>query len=45
MLACGAALLYDGVSTSGVDLTLATPWPRIRDANVKSKTPLEIYIY
>jgi hypothetical protein len=31
--------------TSGVDLTFATPQPRIRHANVKSKTPLETYIY
>ena len=29
---------------SGVDLTFATPWSRIRKANVKSKTPLETYI-
>jgi hypothetical protein len=31
--------------TSGVDLTFATLWPRIRHANVKSKTPLETDIY
>jgi len=33
-----------GILTSGVDLTFATPWPRIRIANVKSETPLETYI-
>jgi hypothetical protein len=31
--------------TSGVDLTFAPLWPRIRHANVKSKTPLETDIY
>jgi hypothetical protein len=29
---------------SGVDLTFAAPWPQIRDANVRAKTPLETYI-
>jgi hypothetical protein len=28
----------------GVDLTFATPWPRVLKAIVKSKTPLETYI-
>jgi len=32
-------------TASGVDLTFAAREPRIRDANVKSKTPLEINIY
>jgi hypothetical protein len=30
--------------TSGADLTFAPLWARARDANVKSKTPLETYI-
>ena len=28
------------LTTSGVHLAFTNPWPRIRDANAKSKTPL-----
>src|SRR5579863_3898833 len=31
-------------SWSGVDLTFATAWPRVREANIKSYTPREAYI-
>src|SRR5581483_8571721 len=38
-LATGSCLI-----ASGVDLTFATCQPRVRNANVKSKTPLETHI-
>ena len=31
------------LAPSGADLTFATPQPRAREANVKSKAPLETY--
>jgi hypothetical protein len=43
-LAGGAGCASNDRSDSGADLTFAPARPRVRKANVKSKTPLESYI-